>query len=195
MRPEQQRRTKPQTGIARARMVFKQSLPWLPGYPLGIESDAIAWQSIVWSGTGAEFLHPELFSQVRGLAQRLRNDELALLQFQARFLQTVDSRPAIQRPKKFWKRELSAVRFCGDPRTVIVQRLVAAMTSIHHVSDPLLGKWDAIAARLSQFQATLEPRQRDALAKRLANLQRWMTELPAVKPPLDGCSDKYLQNN
>ncbi|KAA1261337.1 hypothetical protein LF1_38840 [Rubripirellula obstinata] len=51
MQPLENKRTKTQTGVARARLLFKRDLAWLPGYPLDAANDAseagnaFRWQS------------------------------------------------------------------------------------------------------------------------------------------------------
>ena len=57
MQPTDKNRTKPQTGVARARLLLKRDLGWLPGYPLELRSGSLAWRKFNWDAVDGGHTH------------------------------------------------------------------------------------------------------------------------------------------
>jgi len=52
MRPDDKRPNRLQDGKARARVLLKKNVGWLPGFPTGIESNTVLWRAWPWESPG-----------------------------------------------------------------------------------------------------------------------------------------------
>jgi len=67
MHPEEKRPNRLQDGKSRARILLKKNAGWLPGFPLGVESDKVRWQAWPWEEPGSS----QIFSLDREVLRRM----------------------------------------------------------------------------------------------------------------------------
>ncbi len=145
MRPDDERRKLRRAGVARARLLLRRDMPWLPGFPR--DPQGLVWQAFPWERPGV----PET---IRIDRESLRRMEMSLMKLRLRFPHAL---PKVVADVDDWLTRMDYVlalakQVVHESRPILVDEQLADAP----VSRRWCGEFSRLRARLPRLQALLD---------------------------------------